>query len=188
MNNNLNVDSNSAAAKQLHENWGWYMVLGIALVVLGGLAAVYSYTSTVLSVMWLGAFAVFVGVVELVRAFKVKLWGSFFLHIFLSVLYLVVGFYLFMNPSMTALALTLLMAIFFVVSGVLKMIFALFKETPHKLWVFMSGLVSLLLGILLWSKWPFTGLWAIGLFVGIDVIFVGFTWIMLALAARDLKK
>lgn len=188
MNNNLKVDSNSAAAKQLHENWGWYMALGLALVVLGGLAAVYSYASTIFSVMYLGAFAVFVGVVELVRAFKVKLWGSFFLHIFLSVLYLVAGFYLFMNPSMNALALTLLMAIFFVVAGVLKMVFAFFKDTPHKLWVFVSGLVSLLLGILLWRQWPVSGTWAIGLFVGIDVMFVGFTWIMLALAARDLKK
>lgn len=185
MNNSYN-DYSSHAMQQLHKNWHWYLLFGIALAVLGSLAIFFSYTSTIFSIIYIGAFLVVAGVVEAVQSFKLRLWSRFFLHAILGVLYFVAGVFLLMNPAFNAISLTLLLAIFFVISGIFKMVFALSSTIPHKGWIVFNGAITLLLGILIWQQWPISGLWVIGLFVGIDMIFTGWAWIALAMMAKRL--
>lgn len=179
--------SNQAVVAQLHKNWRWYFLLGIGLVVLGTLAVLFSYTATIFSVITLAGLLIGVGIFELVQACKMRFWDKFFLHLILAALYLIAGVYMFINPMINAITLTLLLAFFFAISGVFKIIFALAYNLPHRAWIIVSGALSLLLGFLIWQQWPSSGLWTIGMFLGIDTIFVGWSWIIIAWHAKSLK-
>jgi uncharacterized membrane protein HdeD (DUF308 family) len=109
----------------------------------------------------------------------------------MGLLYVVVGF-LFLNRPVSALeALTLLLACALIVGGIFRIIGSLMYRFPHWGWICMGGVLNLILGLLIWGIWeqsPFQSLWVIGLFVGIDMIFNGCTWIMLALRLKQLPK
>lgn len=171
---------------QLKKNANWFLTLGIGLVVLGTLALIFSYTSTIFSVMYFGILLTIMGIFEGIKAFKLSQWSSFFLHLFLGILYTLTGLFIISNPLVNAITLTLFIAIFFVISGISRIIFALVKHVPHQNWLILNGIITLLLGILIWAQWPVSGLWIIGMFFGIDAIFTGWTWIMLSLAAKKI--
>ena len=104
----------------------------------------------------------------------------------MGVLYIVVGL-LFLNRPVSALeALTLLLACSLMVSGVFRIVGSLLDRFPHWGWIFFGGVLNLVLGLMIWQQWPVSGFWVIGLFVGIDMIFNGWTWIMLALRLKQL--
>lgn len=190
MPNNHNPFSSQAdllAYQQLKTNWNWYFVAGVALVALGTAALIFSYTSTLISVMYLGMLVAGLGLFELAQSFKMNRWTTFFLHLFLGILYIVGGIFIVIYPGLNALTLTLLLAFFFIISGIARMIFALAKHLPHRVWIFINGAITLLLGILIWKEWPSSGLWVLGMFVGIEMIFTGWTWIMLSLMAKNMK-
>lgn len=171
---------------QLRENRGWYLALGISLVVLGTLAIFYSYVSTIFSVIYFGAFLSILGIFEGIQALKMRKWGTFFLHLILSALFIIGGAYIALFPTINAISLTLLLAAFLIASGILKIIFSFDRTIPYKGWLVLNGISSLLLGILIWLQWPLSGLWVIGLLTGIDAIFTGWAWIMLAISAKKL--
>lgn len=186
-NNKLDVDINASALAQLRENSTWYLLLGIGLVILGTLAVIFSYTSTIFSVVYLGLLLMAVGCFEIFQAFKVSKWSTFFLHLMLGILFTIGGLFMVMDPTINAINLTLFLAVFFVVTGILKIVFAFAKHIPHKFWLILNGALTTILGILIWKQWPYSGLWVIGMFVGIDAIFTGWTWIMLSLAAKKMN-
>lgn len=175
------------ALKQLKENSGWYLILGIGLIIGGMLALYYSYVTTIVSVIYLGAALFVFGVFEALKSFKVNQWSSFFLHIFLAILFIVGGVFIIANPALNALTITLFLAIFFVVAGIARILFALTQDVPHKGWVLVNGILTLLLGFLIWKQWPYSGLWVLGMFMGIDMIFTGITWIQLSMFAKKIK-
>lgn len=181
-----NIELTPSLKKQLKQNANWFLTLGIGLVVLGTLALMFAYTSTIFSVMYFGILLTIMGVFEGIKAFKLSQWGSFFLHLFLGVLYTLCGLFIIANPLVNAITLTLFLALFFVISGISRIIFALAKHVPHKNWLLLNGIITTLLGIFIWAQWPVSGLWVIGAFVGIDAIFTGWTWIMLSLTAKKI--
>lgn len=172
--------------QKIKEQWQWYLILGIALVALGTLAIMFAFISTIFSVIYLGAFLVAGGVLELFRSHKGRHLDHLWLHILLGILYITAGIFIFMNPLANAIGLTLLLIIFFIISGIVSIVFAFRKETPHRFWMAISGALSILLGILVWMQWPASGLWVIGMFLGIDAIFRGWSWIFLALMVRKI--
>lgn len=174
--------------EQLKTNANWYLMLGISLIILGTLAVIFTFTSTLFSLIYLGSFLLVLGVFEAVKAFKLNLWKSFFLHIFLAILYGACGAFILAYPTVNAITLTLALAIFFVITGLLRIIFAFAPQTPHKGWLAFNGFCTLLLGVLIWQQWPSSGLWVIGMLVGIDAIITGWTWVMLSLAAKRLAQ
>lgn len=187
MNNHDIFQINPHALKQLKKNSSWYLALGIGLVTLGSLATIFSFISTIVSVIYLGIFIIILGLFEGVKALKIHLWSNFFLHLFLSILYIIIGIFIILNPAASALSLTFLLSIFFVVSGIMRIIFGLSKHVPHRIWLVINGIVTLILGLLIWYEWPYSGLWVIGTFIGIDTILTGWTWIMLSIEAKKLK-
>jgi uncharacterized membrane protein HdeD (DUF308 family) len=96
----------------------------------------------------------------------------------------VAGLILLANPALGALTLTLVLAFFFLVGGLMRLFGAASSDAPHRAWTILNGSVSALLGILLWIHWPGSGLWFIGLAIGIELIFRGWAWIMLAFWLR----
>jgi uncharacterized membrane protein HdeD (DUF308 family) len=186
INHNTAHGAHPAAMQQLKKNANWFLLLGIGLIVLGMLAVFFTFTSTLFSIVYLGAFLIVLGAFEAIKSFKINLWSNFFLHIFLAILYIAAGIFILAYPVINAVTLTLLLAIFFVISGIAKIIMAWSPQAVHKGWLAFNGAVTLLLGILIWQQWPLSGLWVIGMLVGIDAIFTGWTWVMLALAVKRL--
>ena len=183
----MNFDNQGIIA-QLQKNRNLYLLLGISLVALGILAITFSYAATIFSVIYLAGFILAIGAIEAVQAFKMQFWSKFFLHFILAALYLCTGAFMLLNPTLNAITLTLFLAIFFAVSGFFRIIFALAHDLPHRGWIIFNGVLSILLGFLIWQQWPTSGLWVIGLFVGINAIFTGWSWIMLATKIKEIKR
>ena len=115
----------------------------------------------------------------------VRGWRGFLLELLSAVLYLGVGILLLVNPLEGALALTIVLAAFLVVEGIFKIIMAMrVRDHDGWGWLLASGILSVTLGVLIWAQWPASGLWVIGLLVGIQLLFTGWSLVMLALAAR----
>jgi uncharacterized membrane protein HdeD (DUF308 family) len=174
---------------ELKRNWGWFLGLGIALLVLGAIALGASVAMTIVSMVLLGWLLIIGGVLEGIHAFwRERAWGGFFIDLLTGILYVVVGFMVLANPGEAAMALTLLIALFLMFSGLFRIVVALILRFPHWGWLTLHGAVNLVLGIAIWRQWPLSGLWVIGLFVGIDMIFNGWSLVMLGLAAKKLPE
>lgn len=168
----------------LRAGWGWYLALGIVLAVLGVLAIGASVTATLVSTLVLGWALIIGGVLSAVHAFWRRKWSGFFLDLASGVLYLVVGVMVVTHPMRSAVALTLLIAALLVVGGVFRVVAAAATRYPHWPWLMLSGVVSAVLGGMIWAQWPVSGLWVLGTFVGVDLVLNGASLTALALAVR----
>ena len=90
------------------------------------------------------------------------------------------------NPKATAVTLTLLIAVFLIFEGVFRIVTAISVRYPNWSWMILQGAVSLLMGVMIWWQWPLSGVWVIGLFVGIQMILNGWSLVMLGLTAKNL--
>jgi uncharacterized membrane protein HdeD (DUF308 family) len=172
----------------LRRNWGWFLVLGIVLILLGLFAIEQAFLATITAMLVFGWLLAAAGILQFIHAFWVREWGGFLLQLLAGLLEIVVGIAIAHHPLATGAALTLIMAIFFTVGGVFRMIAAIAATFEGRGWLFVSGLINLVLGIMIWTSWPASGLWVIGLFIGIDLLFQGFWLVMLSISARSLPK
>lgn len=173
--------------KEVKKHWGWFLGVGILLIILGTLAIGGATLVTLASMLFFGSVLLVGGVIQGVNAFKTRKGDGFLVNILSSLLYIVVGIMLLMNPAVGAITLTLLLAAFYTVSGLFKIVAAISNRFAHWGWMLFSGIISLVLGLMIWAEWPISGLWVIGLFIGIDLIILGWIWVTLALAARSLE-
>ena len=173
----------------LSRNWGWLLALGILMIILGVVAMAAPVVATIAIQVMLGWLLVISGIAEGIHAFMVKEWRGFLLELLSAVLYLGVGLLLLVDPLKGAVALTLILAVFLLVEGIFKIITALrVREHRGWGWLLASGIVSVVLGVLIWKQWPTSGLWVIGLLVGIQLLFTGWSLVMLALVARGHRQ
>lgn len=171
---------------ELRRHWGWYLALGIVLIVLGTIAIGSTFVMTIASVFFFGWLLIIGGVMAVINAFWHKRWAGFFLDLLTGILYVVAGWMMVTNTKESALLLTLIIAMFLVFEGVFRIVAALAARYPHWGWVMFNGVISLILGIMIWRQWPYSGLWVIGLFVGIEMLLNGWSLVMLSLAGRRL--
>src|SRR5208282_1151142 len=164
--------------------WGWFLVFGVGLLALGVAAVVRSVTATVASMLFFGWLLVLAAAIEVVQAVIVGHWAGFFQHLLAAILFGVVGLIMVLRPVITAEVLTLLMAMFFLVGGLFQLIGSVWIGLPGWGWHALDGIITFVLGLLVLSQWPASGLWVIGLFLGIDLIFYGCAWIAIALGLR----
>jgi len=166
--------------------WGWFLALGIAMVVIGTFAIGWACIATLtVTATWLFGFLLLgAGIAEIINAFWVGRWSGMLLHLLIGVLYVVVGFLVIDQPETAAVQLTLFIAFFLMISGIFRIVGAVSERFVGWSWVLLNGAVSFFLGLLIYKQWPSSSLWVIGLFIGIDLIFNGWAWIMLAIAAR----
>jgi uncharacterized membrane protein HdeD (DUF308 family) len=169
----------------LSRNWGWLLAFGILMIILGVIAIGAPVVATIAVQIMLGWLLVIGGIAEGIHAFMAQGWRGFLLELLSAILYLVVGVLLLVNPLGGALALTVLLAAFLIVEGIFKVVMAM-RVRDHRGWGWLlaSGILSLILGVLIWAQWPASGLWVIGLLVGIQLLFTGWALVMLAIAAR----
>jgi uncharacterized membrane protein HdeD (DUF308 family) len=175
----------TAARKAVADNWGWFLTLGIVLLLAGIAAIIFPLLSTIATKIALGWIFLVAGVLLVIHAFSIQKWRGFILGLLLGVLYLVAGGWLAFFPFTGIITLTLLLAALFLVEGVLEVVMA-FRVRPHDGWgwLLLSGLVAVAVGVMIAAQLPSSAAWAIGLLTGINLISSGVSFIVLALAGR----
>jgi uncharacterized membrane protein HdeD (DUF308 family) len=172
----------------LRGNWVWFLLLGIGLVILGAVAASKVVLATLAAVLTYGMLLIAGGLLQFVGSFWVKEWSGFFLHLIVGVLYFVVGILTVRHPDLAASALTLLLAAFFLVSGVFRIVGSFVLDLPGWIWVLLSGVVNVAMGLIIWAGWPISGLVVLGIFLAIELISNGIWWILIALQVRQIPS
>ncbi|WP_117190645.1 HdeD family acid-resistance protein [Rhizobium terrae] len=173
------------SASTLRNKWGWFLALGILLLVFGFVALANLFVATVASVFYIGMMMLVGGIAYLVHAFQVRGWDHILYWALSGLLYTVAGLLAFWNPALTAAILTFFMAVALLVAGLFR-IWIGFRMRPMRGsgWVVAGGVITALAGLIIAIGWPVNSLWILGLFLGIDLMMQGWALIALALAAR----
>ena len=171
-------------AKAIHENRGWFMAIGIVLIVVGTAAILFPFLSTLSAEIFVGWLLVIGGIVQSVHAFRAKEWGGFFWELLIGVLEVAAGVILLAYPLAGLVTLTVFLAVLFIVEGAFRAALA-FKIKPQAGWgwVLFGGILSGVVGVMIWAQLPSSSLWAIGLLVGINIALAGWTLVMLAMSS-----
>ena len=183
--NTQNADLLTQEAKSIRKHWGWFLALGTVQIVAGPLAVGFVFGATLATVVTLGVLLLIAAGAQMAAALLARDWDGFFLFLLLAFLYAVAGFLTLQHPLLAAEGLTLMLAALFLVVGLFRIAVALVDQVPSWGWLLSNGIVTVLLGLAIWQQWPASGLWVLGLFVGIELIVNGVTWSVLAVGVRN---
>lgn len=176
----------AAEVEALRRSWGWFLLWGVLLIAAGIAAVAYPMLATVVSVQMFGILLLVAAGGQLAGAFAARGWGGVFLSVVCAALYLFAGMVLLERPLLGAAGYTLFLAMLFLAAGAARIAAGLLHRFSGWGWAVVSGLVSGLLAVLIWQDMPGSTLWVIGTFVGIDLLFAGWSWVMLALGVRHI--
>ena len=174
--------------ERLRKEWWWFLVLGNLLMLLGTACVAVPIAATFAAVEVVGVLMIVGGIGQIVSSFWSGHWSGVLLHLLIGILYAVVGTMILREPAEGSVAITLVMAVFFVVTGVFRIIASLQLRFANWGWFLLNGLITLILGVLIWRHMPEMAFWVIGLFVGIEMIFNGWAWIMLSIACVRCRR
>ena len=167
----------------------WSMAWGIVMFICGILAIALPLASSIGIVIVLAWLILFAGVCHLIFAFQSHSIGGFLWKLLLAIIYGCAGIYMLMNPLLGVVSLTLLLAIFLVFEGIVEIAFYFnIRGAANADWVLLDGIVTLILGFLIWRRWPSSSVWVIGTLVGISLIFSGISRFMLSSAVRPVTS
>ena len=187
--NNADLDKlRSSVASSLHANWRLFLIEGIVLLILGILAIVVPQIATIAAAVFIGWLLLVSGVVGLVATLRMRSAPGFWWSLLSAIIGIVAGILLLRSPVSGALSLTLILTVFLAFEGVVSILFALeHKRELSGRWAVMlfSGLVDLILAGIIFAGLPGTAAWAIGLLIGVNLVFGGSALIAMALHARD---
>jgi len=170
----------------LKKNWGWLLALGIVSILLGTVGLYMTFALTLATVLLFGALILAGGLLQLIQAFSCRGWKSVVGHVLIALLYIVAGILIIIDPVLASSVLTLVLAGILIAVGLIRIIMGVEhrKAATGWYWPVLSGIVSILLGGMIVAHWPVSGLWVIGLFVAVELILNGWSYVFVALAAR----
>lgn len=172
--------------EHLKGDWWWFFLLGVLLVILGIVAIAYPAFSTMGTVFVLGILLIVGGAATIVNSFWAGKWSALLLQLLVGILYVVAGMAIMDAPAESIVVMTLFIAAFFIVVGLFRIVAALLLRFSGWGWVLLNGVVTLLLGVIIYRQWPEASLWVLGILIGVDMLLYGWTWIMMALMLRRL--
>jgi uncharacterized membrane protein HdeD (DUF308 family) len=187
MSTDPNVTSDNVLRQELQhlrDSWGLLLILGCCLVLVGIASVVCSFIATLATALLFGTLLLLGGIMQLVNAVTCRNWRGFFVYLLAGILFAVAGLIMMNHPAAVAAGLTLMLAAVFIVGGIVRIIGSAVEHFHGWPWVMISGFITLFLGIFIWRHFPETAFWVIGLFIGIELIFSGVSWIMLAIGVR----
>jgi uncharacterized membrane protein HdeD (DUF308 family) len=177
-----------AVAGAIHEHWGLFLAEGIILVILGLIAIVVPPIATLAFTIIIGWIFLVSGILGLITTFWARGAPGFWWSLISAIIAIAAGVVLLLWPISGSLSLTLLLIAFFVVEGIVSIMYAI--EHRNQLsgrwaWMLVSGIIDLILAGIIFAGLPGTAVWALGLLVGINMVFGGAALIAMALAARQ---
>ena len=171
---------------ELKKHWAWMLSLGIVMVILGVIGLGMTVLFNEIVVMYFGFLLLFGSGVQLMQVFRAEAWKGRVWHVLIALVYIVGGIIAVTEPVIAGMTLALLIAWTLIVIGVLRLVMALqMRGAAGWLWTLLGGVLSVALGVMIINEWPQSGLWVIGLFVAIEILFAGWSQIMIALAAKN---
>jgi uncharacterized membrane protein HdeD (DUF308 family) len=174
---------------ELSRHWGWLLAVGILSVILGTIGLGMTWMLTLASVVYFGVLLIVIGVAQLLQTFKSAGWKGTFLQILIGLLYLAAGIMVVSRPLLASLTLTWALGFALIVVGVMRIVVGMqHRGTSGWGGAVVGGIITLLLGLLILARWPSDALWVIGLFLAIELIVNGYTQILVALAARRVRR
>jgi uncharacterized membrane protein HdeD (DUF308 family) len=178
----MSISSLGAIAK---ESVGWSIGLSVLMLVAGILAIVMPPVAGIAVLVIVAWLLMFSGVAHLVFAWHTRTAGGMIWELLLGILYIFVGVYALLHPAAGLASLTLFLAAYLFVEGVLEFVLSFrLRPMPGSSWLLFDGIITLILAILIWRSWPSSTEWVIGTLVGISMIFSGAARLSLSLAAR----
>lgn len=175
----------AAGMEEVRLKWCWFLWLGIGLVLLGMIALGATAVTAVLWSIMFGWIVVIGGVIETSVAFSARKWSGFLLQLLVGLLNIVVGVLIVSHPVASAAGLTLVLAMLFLTTGMFRTMSAVALRYPNWGWALVDGLISIVLGVMIWAEWPGSTQWVIGTFVAVVLLFRGFSWVMFSLAVKS---
>ena len=168
---------------------GWSIVLAILMIIAGIIAMFAPWEAGLVITLVVGWSAIFNGCAQIVFGFRTHGGWHIALEVILGIIYIIAGIFLLMHPVGGLLALTLFLASFLLVYGIFALVLA-FRMRPYRGWgwVLFDGIITILLGILIWAHWPFNSGWVVGTLFGISIFVSGITRLMVSLALRGVAK
>jgi len=182
----MSTEFQSLFLENIKKNAGMAIGLGIIVLIIGFLAMGSPFITGLSVALLVGIMLILGGIAQLIFSIQT---GKGVFAILMSILAIVVGGYMVINPALALGTLTIFLAAYLIVSGIFEILMA-FQIKPIKGWgwVLFSGITAVVLGGMIWSQFPVSGVWAIGLLVGINLFFSGWSLIMIGMAARSLIK
>lgn len=185
----MNELADQQLAKDVKSGSGWYIALGILVVILGVFAINAPFVTGIAVQFLVGAMLLVGGIAQVVHGIQNRDYRRWFWVVVGGLLSVVCAIVMFVHPMLGLSSLTLVLIVFFLVTGVAKVVFA-FRSRPEKGWgwLLFSGIITLLLGFLIWRQWPLSGAWAVGVLVGVGLIFDGMAMIFTGGVVRSIAK
>lgn len=170
----------------IRKSTGWVIALSIVLIMLGVLAMLMPGLASAFFTAAMGWIAIASGIVMIVQSFQSKPVRGFWLNLIVGIFYVIAGIYILSNLAAALLALTLTFGVLFIVEGIFTIIMAFTNRAGHRMfWLTaLNGVVTLILGIMVLNRFPFSAIWLIGLYVGISLLMSGISLLTAALVAR----
>jgi uncharacterized membrane protein HdeD (DUF308 family) len=164
---------------------GTSVLLSIVIIIFGILAIALPIISSLGVAIVIGWLVIFAGIAQLVHAFQSRGIGHIVWKILVAAFYLVAGANLIARPALGAAGLSLVLGIFLIAEGVADVIaYFATRKSGTSPWMLLDGIITLVLGFMIWNRWPSSSLWVMGTFVGISMVMNGMTRLMMALAVR----
>jgi uncharacterized membrane protein HdeD (DUF308 family) len=168
---------------------GISLVLSIILIIFGFLAIALPMVSSIGVALVIGWMVIFAGIAQLVHAFQSTGIGHIAWKVLVALIYLAAGVSLIALPVAGVAGLTLVLGIFLFAEGVADVVaYFATRKSGNSPWMLLDGIITLLLGFMIWNRWPSSSLWVIGTLVGISMVMTGTTRLMMALAIRKLAS
>jgi uncharacterized membrane protein HdeD (DUF308 family) len=167
----------------------WSIALSILLIVVGFFAILHPGVSGLGMTLFIGWLLIVSGFFHLIFAWKVHTAGRIIWEILVGIVYLWAGIYLIRHPLQGLVTLTLVLAFYLFIEGIFELILAFrLKPIPGWGWTLFDGIITIILGFMIWRTWPSSTVWAIGTLVGISMLFSGFSRLMLSMAAKRILR
>ena len=175
--------------RHIAQRWGWFIALGVVMIVAGMFALGETELVTLVSVLFIGAALLVSGIFQIIQAFATKSWAAFALNLACGVLYVAGGFLIMDEPVSGSVVITLVLTAVLIVGGVVRIVIGFRHRDLANWWlVVLGGVVGVLAGIILYASLPWSSLWVLGTIIGIELIFQGVSWLFLGFTLRRLHR
>ncbi len=167
-------------------NWGWLLGLGILFVFLGFIGLGMVVGLTLISILFFGVLLAIAGVAQFIDVFRSRGWQGALWHAFIALLYLFAAAIVIYDPLLASAVITAMLAWVLIIIGILRIVMAFrLRGVKQWGWLLLAGLAAIVLGVLILLQWPWSALWVVGMFIAIEIMLNGWSYIMMAFALRQ---
>ncbi len=183
-----NAVSTKKIPAELRRSWGWLLGFGIMFILLGCIGLSMVVGVTLASILFLGILLLMGGIIQFIDVFKSRRWKGALLHACIAFFYFIGGAAVIYDPLLTSAIITAFIAWILIIIGIARLIMAfMLRHSREWVWLSLAGIIALILGIMILAQWPLSGLWIIGLFISIELLVNGLSYVLIALTLRTVK-